>query len=95
MAEQDETKGTRGGNEPPADVQDRPEQNRGYDEVVRGKEGVDQPPGPQDALAAESSPQTNSQDVDEQAAREAAADVRERDRSADRRADPGFRTKGG
>ena len=27
---------SRGGNEPPADVNDRPEQNIGYDEAVKG-----------------------------------------------------------
>lgn len=27
---------SRGGNEPPADVNDRPEQNVGYDEAVKG-----------------------------------------------------------
>ena len=41
MAEQDrnERGGPLGGNELPPDVQDRPEQNKGYDEAVAGLRG--------------------------------------------------------
>ena len=36
MAEQQDDFVQHGGQEPPDEVQDRPEQNRGYDEVVNG-----------------------------------------------------------
>jgi hypothetical protein len=73
---------TPGGQELPSDVQDRPEQNAGYDEAVRGgsageeldEEGLAVP------LADEREIETN--DPDERAARAAAAEVRQRERSA-------------
>jgi hypothetical protein len=76
-------KGTKkGGQELPSDVQDRPEQNAGYDEAVRGgaageeldEEGLAVP------LADEREIETD--DPDERAARAAAAEVRQRERSA-------------
>jgi len=38
----------RGGQELPDSVQDRPEQNRGYDDAVRGEERARQPEGAED-----------------------------------------------
>jgi len=74
---------TRGGQEPPDNVQDRPEQNAMYDAVVRGGEApstLDE-----DYVAApdnvDSEP-TAADDPDERAARDAARDVRRRERSA-------------
>ena len=76
----------RGGQELPDQVQDRPEQNAGYDAAVRGDgESPDEllqpeeagadiefvPPAPANARAAE---------IDERAERDAAAEVRRRER---------------
>ncbi len=77
MAEQD-ARGRRGGQELPDEAQDRPEQNRGYDEAVRGgtpaptADAAEPVPPPDEPPPAES--------VDDEAARRAAADVRRRER---------------
>jgi len=81
---------------PGADDPATRDQDRTYDEVVRGKARVDLPPGPQDALNQEpAAGDTDADDPDERAARDAVETVRREDRSASRRADPGFRRKGG
>lgn len=74
----------RGGQEPPDEVQDRPEQNATYDAVVRGTE----PPAAEleeDFVTAPDNAQTGAdeEDPDDRAAREAAAEVRRREHSAD------------
>jgi len=73
---------THGGQEPPDDEQDRPEQNATYDAVVRGGEAA--PTLDEDYVSSpdnlESEPA--SEDPDDRAARDAAADVRRRERSA-------------
>lgn len=76
MADQDERR-RRGGQELPDEAQDRPEQNRGYDEAVRGDAPAREPDEaeplrPDEPVSAES--------ADEEAARRAAADVRRRER---------------
>ena len=84
MAEPRE-KRQRGGHELPVSAQDRPEQNRGYDEAVRGGPAPEpQLDDPDDAVQLEllpddeSEPDVNS--IDDEAARRAAADVRRRER---------------
>ena len=81
MAGPDETRRRRGGEELPDEVQDRPEQNRGYDEAVRG-EAQDTPgsaaTGAEDELPDPDEPPP-ARSVDDEAARRAAADVRRRE----------------
>jgi hypothetical protein len=73
---------TRGGQEPPDDVQDRPEQNATYDKVVRGSEG--RSTLEEDYVAAPDNVESEAagEDPDDRAAREAAREVRRRERSA-------------
>ena len=73
---------TRGGQEPPDDAQDRPEQNAGYDAAVRGSS--DTPKLDEDFVAAQDEPASPdvASDLDDRAARDAAAAVRRRERSA-------------
>ncbi len=79
----------RGGQELPDDLQDRPEQNAGYDAAVRGNE--DEPRRSDDDLLpeergddAERVPPApgnlRAADIDERAERDAAAEVRRRER---------------
>ena len=76
----------RGGQEPPAEVQDRPEQDRGYDEAVKGG-----PPLPNERVATEdlvpAPPEDQAEiektNIDEREAAAAARDVRRREHSAD------------
>jgi hypothetical protein len=82
----------RGGQELPPNVQDRPEQNAGYDEAVRGADT--DPNLGRDELGAMSPPEDLASDdgegadtvapdngtVDDREARGAAADVRRRER---------------
>ncbi len=86
----------RGGQELPDELQDRPEQNEGYDKAVRGgPAGTPQDPlmdvdsdlsteDPGAALPAANPEATRRQtefaDIDDRAAREAAAEVRRRER---------------
>ena len=82
----DEPRRRRGGQELPDSVQDRPEQNAGYDEAVRGGTPLPSeherllddvvPASPEDEAALE------RRDIDERESQGAAADVRRRDRSA-------------
>jgi hypothetical protein len=74
---------TRGGQEPPDEVNDRPEQNATYDEIV---DGVSRGPAEEDFVAAPDNTETDvpGNDPDSRAAREAAAEVRRQQRS-DRR----------
>jgi hypothetical protein len=83
--------------ESPVGPDGRTRQERGYDEVARGPEGVDQPPGPQDALTRQEAEDQRKkrETVDDREARRAANDVDKRERSADRHADPSFRRTGG
>ena len=67
-----------GGQELPADQQDRPEQNEGYDEAARAGGGRD------DAWTRMEQNTPPSNDPDDRAADEAARDVRRRERSAGR-----------
>jgi hypothetical protein len=69
---------THGGQEPPDELQDRPEQNAAYDEVVDGFTA----PMPEDRVPAPDNDEAPPEDVDDRAAREAAAEVRRRERSA-------------
>jgi hypothetical protein len=83
----------RGGQELPPEVQDRPEQNAGYDEAARG--GDTDPNLGRDELSAVSPPEDVSpgdgdaadtgtpeaEPVDDREARGAAADVRRRERN--------------
>jgi chromatin segregation and condensation protein Rec8/ScpA/Scc1 (kleisin family) len=78
----------RGGQELPAELQDRPEQNAGYDEAVRG--GDADPNLGRDDISALSPPEELPVDdedapdmdaIDVREARGAAADVRRRDRA--------------
>jgi hypothetical protein len=71
-----------GGHELPPEVQDRPEQNAGYDRAVRGGSGAtgrrkvtQLPPLPPDEEA-----RTSASRIDDREARRAAAIVRRRDR---------------
>lgn len=79
----DEDGTTRGGLELPPEVQDRPEQNAGYDAAVRGgdaKAELDEdgpPPLPREDRQREA-----QEALDDDEARRAAADVRRRERSA-------------
>jgi hypothetical protein len=72
---------THGGQELPDEVQDRPEQNAGYDAAVHGAEdstaALDE-----DRVPAPDNDQTKNEDLDDEAARSAAAAVRRRERSA-------------
>lgn len=85
----------RGGQEPPDEVHDRPEQNAGYDRVVSGQtparptetrdEGqIDDLPDGSDLTVRQMPPEFAepgvSQDADDRAEREAAAEVRRRER---------------
>lgn len=77
----------RGGQELPDSVQDRPEQNAGYDAVVRGDDlpGSDDMLEPEDAgdLVERVPPApTNARltEIDERAERDAATEVRRRER---------------
>jgi hypothetical protein len=73
---------TRGGQEPPDELQDRPEQQQTYNDVVRGRDAeVDEldedfVPGPDNTATP-----ISANDPDERAAREAAAVVRRQQRS--------------
>ena len=75
----------RGGQELPDDVQDRPEQNAGYDAAVRGSDSPVQDAdlldvaGPDDLDSTTSSP---LDEIDDRAERDAAAEVRRRERSS-------------
>jgi hypothetical protein len=73
---------TRGGLEPPDDVQSRPEQNATYDAVVRGREP--ESTLDEDYVAAPDNVESESaaDDLDDRAARDAARDVRRHERSA-------------
>ena len=73
---------TRGGQEPPDEVNDRPEQNAGYDEAARGSRKA--PQLDEDYVAAQDDPASPdvADDLDDRAARDAAAAVRRRERSA-------------
>lgn len=73
---------TRGGQEPPDDAQDRPEQNATYDKVVRGSEP--QSTLDEDYFAAPDNVQSEpeGEDPDDRAARDAAREVRRREKSA-------------
>jgi hypothetical protein len=66
--------------------QHRPEQNRGYDEAVRGDSGVaaDRPDRMVPVSGDESQLQNTSEDVDEREARRARQQVPEHDASAAR-----------
>jgi hypothetical protein len=66
--------------------QHRPEQNRGYDETVRGGSGVanDRPDRSVPVSGDESQLQNTTEDVDEREARRAREHVRAHDRSAAR-----------
>jgi hypothetical protein len=81
--------------EAPVGPDGRTSQERGYDEVARGPEGVDQPPGPQDILNRQTSEDRRSESADDREARRAADEVAKRERSARRHADPSFRRTGG
>lgn len=81
----DAPKRRRGGRELPDEVQDRPEQNKGYDEAVQGgpvpaNEGdtAETVPAPPDERR-----EREQRELDERATREAVRDVRRRERSAD------------
>jgi len=71
---------TRGGQEPPDEVNDRPEQNAGYDAAVDGAGAV---PAEEDFVAAPDNTQIDlpGDDPDSRAARDAAAAVRRQQRS--------------
>jgi hypothetical protein len=86
MAEERSDGTTRGGQEPPDEVQDRPEQNEGYDAAVRaGTDTNRRPRDDGDFVAAQDDPASTdvADDLDDRAARDAAAAVRRRERSAD------------
>ena len=73
---------TRGGQEPPDELQDRPEQQRGYDEVVHGSDADVDELGEDFIPAADNTVTGNpAADPDERAARDAAAAVRRRERA--------------
>jgi hypothetical protein len=72
---------THGGQELPDELQDRPEQNAGYDAAVNGGENF-APTLDEDTVPAPDNDQTKSKDLDDEAARSAAAAVRRRERSA-------------
>jgi hypothetical protein len=72
---------TRGGQEPPDEVQDRPEQNEAYDAVVDG--GEEAPPErEEDYIAGAGNETDEGENPDDRAEREAVRDVRRRERSA-------------
>ena len=78
---------TRGGQELPPELQDRPEQNAGYDEAVRGGDqaehlGRDElnALSPPEELPVEDEDAPDTDAIDEREARGAAADVRRRER---------------
>lgn len=76
----------RGGQEPPPEAQDRPEQNRGYDEAVRGGPLTPNEQVPTDDLVPappEDQAGIEEKTIDEREADPAARDVRRRERSAD------------
>jgi len=73
---------TPGGQELPSDVQDRPEQNAGYDAAVRGGPAAEELDEEGLAVPVADEREIETDDPDEQAARAAAADVRQRERSA-------------
>jgi hypothetical protein len=73
---------TRGGQEPPDNVQDRPEQNATYDAVVRGGEAPSTLDEDYVAAPDNIDSEPAADDPDERAARDAARDVRRRERSA-------------
>jgi hypothetical protein len=73
---------TRGGQEPPDDQQDRPEQNATYDAVVRGSEAASTLDEDYVAAPDNVDSEAAAEDPDERAARDAARDVRRRERSA-------------
>jgi hypothetical protein len=83
MAERRPDGTTRGGQEPPDEVTDRPEQNATYDAVV---DGADVRPTDEDFVAGPDNTQTDvpGSDPDSRAERDAAAEVRRQQRS-DRR----------
>jgi hypothetical protein len=93
MAQEETPKRRRGGQELPDDVQDRPEQNAGYDAAVRG---ADVPPGDTkdesavdeiadgggiDQISPEWPAPRRTDDVDDRAERDVIAEVRRRERS--------------
>ncbi len=91
MPESKDTKRRRGGQELPESAQDRPEQNRGYDEAVRG--GPSPAPSsddlddvvqlellPDDDRDPDDDSAPDVSGIDDDAARRAAADVRRRER---------------
>lgn len=77
----------RGGQELPPELQDRPEQNEGYDQAVRGG-NADTPLGrddlnavePPDDVPVEDEDEPDTAALDDRAERGAAADVRRRER---------------
>jgi len=73
---------TKGGPEPPDEVNDRPEQNAGYDAAARGTN--QSPQLDEDYVAAQDDPASSdvADDLDDGAAREAATAVRRHERSA-------------
>jgi hypothetical protein len=76
----------RGRQEPPPELQDRPEQNLTYDAIVRGErrgESADTDEEDYDEVQPPMNAQASLElDSDERAAREAAAEVKRRERSA-------------
>jgi hypothetical protein len=77
---------TRGGQEPPDEVKDQPEQNATYDAVVDGPGAAPAEAEEEDYVAAPDNTETDwpGNDPDSRAARDAAAEVRRQQRS-DRR----------
>jgi hypothetical protein len=82
MAEKRPDGRIRGGQEPPDEIQDRPEQNAGYDEATRGSRNA--PELDEDFVAVQDDPAAAeaADDLDDGAARDAADAVRRRERSA-------------
>jgi hypothetical protein len=72
---------TRGGQEPPDEVQDRPEQNETYDAVVNGGEAASTV-REEDYIAAAGNESDENERPDDRAEREAVREVRRRERSA-------------
>ena len=77
----------RGGQELPPELQDRPEQNAGYDEAVRGSDTTPNPGrddlhaiSPPEAIPVEDEDAPDTAAVDDREARGAEADVRRRER---------------
>ena len=89
MADNEVPRRRMGGHELPDHVQDRPEQNAGYDEAVRGRAGdplwdaaerADEDMDARVSRAREEDDQLT--EIDDRAARDAAGEVRRRERNS-------------